>query len=204
VVIDAAAGFASLAAGDTPAVVSLHATKILGTGEGGLVISRDRSTVDRVRTASNFGFDASRQATIGATNAKMSEYHAALGHAALDAWDEDLAAWMAAARVYADAIAPSNRVRLQAGFGQEWVSSTCVLHTPDSSALRIEAALTQAGIETRRWWGKGAHAQAATAHFPRSHLPATEALIDSTIAVPFYRDIDRADIRRIAGIVLNA
>ena len=202
--IDAAAGFASLAAGDTPAVVSLHATKILGTGEGGLVISRDRSIVHRVRRASNFGFDASRQVTIGATNAKMSEYHAALGHAALDAWNEDRAEWMAAARAYAGALAPSNRVRLQEGFGEKWVSTTCVLHVPDSSTLRIEAALAEAGVETRRWWGKGAHVQPATAHFPRGHLSATQALVDSTIAVPFYRDIDHADIRRIAGIVLNA
>src|SRR5262245_25524724 len=204
VVIDAAAGFDSLVPGDTPAVVSLHATKILGTGEGGLVISRDASIVHRVRRASNFGLDPNRQATIGATNAKMSEYHAALGHAALDDWDEDRAAWMAAARAYAGAFAASNRLQLQDGFGEKWVSSTCVLHAPDSSVARIETALSDAGIETRRWWGKGAQTHAVTERFPRARLPATQALADSTIAVPFYRDMDHAEIQRVGEIVLSA
>jgi dTDP-4-amino-4,6-dideoxygalactose transaminase len=43
VVIDAAAGFSSLKPGAAPAVVSLHATKVLGSGEGGFVICSDPS-----------------------------------------------------------------------------------------------------------------------------------------------------------------
>src|SRR5229473_7959802 len=70
VVIDAAAGFDALVPGETPAVVSLHATKVLGTGEGGFVVCANPSIVRGVRTASNFGFESSRQATVGATNAK--------------------------------------------------------------------------------------------------------------------------------------
>ena len=38
VVIDAAAGFDALVPGAVPAVVSLHATKVLGAGEGGFVV----------------------------------------------------------------------------------------------------------------------------------------------------------------------
>lgn len=38
VVIDAAAGFDSAAPTGTPAVVSLHATKVLGSGEGGFIL----------------------------------------------------------------------------------------------------------------------------------------------------------------------
>ena len=80
VVIDSAAGFDSLIPGATPAVVSLHATKVLGTGEGGLVVCTDPSIVRDVRTTSNFGLDPDRKATVPATNAKFSEYHAAVGH----------------------------------------------------------------------------------------------------------------------------
>jgi dTDP-4-amino-4,6-dideoxygalactose transaminase len=43
VVIDAAAAFDSLQVGETPAVVSLHATKVFGVGEGGFVACRDAS-----------------------------------------------------------------------------------------------------------------------------------------------------------------
>jgi dTDP-4-amino-4,6-dideoxygalactose transaminase len=40
VVIDAAAGFDALDPGDLPCVVSLHATKALGCGEGGFLVCR--------------------------------------------------------------------------------------------------------------------------------------------------------------------
>ncbi len=204
VTIDAAAGFASLDPGATPAVVSLHATKVLGTGEGGFVVSTDAALVRRIRIKSTFGLDAARQATVAATNAKMSEYHAAVGHAALDEWTGTRAEWIAAARAYRDVLSPSNRIRLQDGFGEPWVSSTCVLRAADSAAARIEAALAAAGIETRLWWGKGAHAHPATAQFPRTALPVTDMLAASTFAVPFYRDLGSGEIEKIAEVMLAA
>ncbi len=45
VVIDAAAGFDLLQIGLCPAVVSLHATKIIGVGEGGFVACRDMALI---------------------------------------------------------------------------------------------------------------------------------------------------------------
>jgi len=84
VVIDAAAAFDSLRATSIPAVVSLHATKILGTGEGGYVVSADSELTSEIRRRSNFGFRGSRTAAVGATNAKLSEYAAAVGVASPD------------------------------------------------------------------------------------------------------------------------
>ena len=97
VVIDAAAAFDSLQIGIAPAVVSLHATKVLGVGEGAFIASRDSAIIRAVRQRSNFGFTAGRHAEVTAFNAKLSEYHAAVGLAALDAWTEARAEWMAVA-----------------------------------------------------------------------------------------------------------
>jgi dTDP-4-amino-4,6-dideoxygalactose transaminase len=185
-------------------VVSLHATKVLGTGEGGFVVCADPAIIRAVRRTSNFGLDGHRQATVAATNAKMSEYHAAIGHAALDDWIQARGEWMAVAGAYRRALARSNRVRLQDGFGESWVSSTCVLRVADSAAARIEEALATAAIETRRWWGKGAHVHPATAHFSKAPLPVTETLAEATIGVPFYRDLGADEIQRVAAIALAA
>lgn len=204
VVIDAAAGFDSLVPSAVPAVVSLHATKVLGTGEGGFVISTDSSIAPAVRMRSNFGFDGSRQAQAAAYNAKLSEYHAAIGLAALDDWDQTRAEWNDAANAYRRALRESNLVRLQRGFGESWISSTCLLRFAKPAADRIEQLLAGAGIETRRWWNTGAHAHPATASFPRTAVPVTDALADSTLAVPFYRDIKAAEIDRVAEAVLAA
>lgn len=196
IVIDAAAGFDALKPGKTPAVVSLHATKVLGVGEGGFVVCEDARVIRDVKTRSNFGFAGTREAKVPSINAKLSEYHAALGHAALDEWHEARAEWMVAAGRYRRAIAGTNQVRLQPGFGASWVASSCVLHL-NYSAERAERALATARIETRRWWGRGAHAHEATMTLPRGALPVTQSLAETTIAVPFFRDLNRVTVEQV-------
>jgi len=200
--IDAAAGFDSVVPGATPAVVSLHATKVLGAGEGGFVVSRDTALIREIRTRANFGFRGSRQALVAGTNAKLSEYHAAVGHAALDEWQEARAEWLAVAQQYRSALSTSDDVRLQPEFGKTWVTSTCVLHFRAPAADAAERALDRAEIGTRRWWGGGAHAHPATEVYPRAPLPVTEILAASTLGVPFSRDLAVSDIGRITSIVL--
>jgi dTDP-4-amino-4,6-dideoxygalactose transaminase len=204
VVIDAAAGFDSVVPSRTPAVVSLHATKVLGIGEGGFLISADASLAKAVQVRANFGFVATREAATPAINAKLSEYHAAVGLAALDRWEETRQEWIAVAGEYRDFLPESNRLRFQEGFGQSWITSTCLVHFLSSNSAEAEAQLSEAGIETRRWWGQGAHAHPAMASFPRTALPATELLARSTLAVPFHPDLDRSDIQRISAIILDA
>ena len=201
VVIDAAAAFDSLIPGVVPSVVSLHATKVLGIGEGGCIVSVDTGLIKDLRARANFGFFGSREALVPAINAKLSEYHAAIGLAALEEWAAVRAEWMQVARAYGDAFAGSNRIGLQRGFGNTWVTSTCVLDIADAGAERVERALAAAQIETRRWWGQGAHAHPATAQLPRAPVSVTEGLARSTIGVPFYRDLDLATIQWIADCV---
>jgi dTDP-4-amino-4,6-dideoxygalactose transaminase len=204
VVIDAAAGFDSVVPSAVPSVVSLHATKVLGTGEGGFIISTDAAVRRAVRMRSNFGFEGTRQAQAAAFNAKLSEYQAAVGHAALDEWDQARADWTDAANLYRNALGRATGVHMQQGFGETWISSTCLLSFVQPAADRIEQSLTDCDIETRRWWGSGAHAHRATASFPRTAVPTTDALARSTLAVPFYRDIGAAEISSVAEFVLAA
>jgi dTDP-4-amino-4,6-dideoxygalactose transaminase len=204
VVIDAAAAVDSVIPCAVPSVVSLHATKALGTGEGGFVISTDVSIRPAIWMRANFGFDGSRRAQVAAFNAKLSEYHAAVGHAALDEWDQARAEWMNAANAYRHALGGANSVHLQRGFGETWISSTCLLGFARPAADQVGQLLADDGIDTRRWWGTGAHTHPATASFPRAAMPVTDALVRSTLAVPFYRDINAAEISRVARVVLAA
>lgn len=202
VVIDAAAGFDAITPCAVPAVVSLHATKVFGVGEGGFVMSTDPAIIRDIRNRSNFGFAGTREAAVTAINAKLSEYHAAVGLAALDEWADVRSEWMALAQAYRDALPESNRLRFQDGFGQSWITSTCVVRLAESGAAQTESALAQAGIESRRWWGKGAHAHPATVAFPRAPLLATETLANSTIAIPFFRELGSHEIHRVAEGIL--
>ena len=204
VVIDAAAGFDSLQVGRCPAVVSLHATKVIGVGEGGFVASRDAALIQSVRERSNFGFHGGRNAESAAMNAKLSEYHAAVGLAALDAWSETRAEWMAVAGHYRRALSGSNVINLQPGFGEAWISSTCVVSIAERARDRVMSELATAGSDTRMWWGNGVHRERAMAQYPRGPLPVTETLASSTLGLPLYRDIAERDVHHIVATMLRA
>lgn len=70
--------------GEDPVCYSLHATKNLSTGEGGLVVFQNAADHEKARRLSNFGFDETR-GTIDCrgTNAKLDEWRCAMLLAAL-------------------------------------------------------------------------------------------------------------------------
>ena len=201
VVIDAAAGFDTVVATGTPTVVSLHATKVLGAGEGGFVLCDNRDLVADIRRRMNFGFRGSREAVVPAINAKLSEYHAAVGHASLDEWHRARAEWLRVAGRYRDALHRSSVARVYDGFGETWVSSVCVLSLTGTDAGRLEQRLATAAVETRRWYGDGAHAHRSTSAYPRAPVPVTEELSRITLGIPMFRDLTPADVDRVVEYI---
>lgn len=199
VVIDAAAGFDALRPGRVPAVVSMHATKILAAGEGGFVIARDKALIVEVERRSNFGFMGGREARVAATNAKMGEYNAAVALASLDAWPETRVRFAGIAQTYARQIRRIPGVSLQPGLGINWVTATIVVtfspqHPPTADIVN---ELAELGVATRRWWCRGLHEELAFAECPRGRLEATTSLADRTLGLPCYPDMTRADVGRV-------
>ncbi len=200
VVIDAAAAFDTLAAngpmpvGACPAVVSLHATKVFGVGEGGAILWRDPAALGRVRALSQFGFRGTREAILPGVNAKLSEYTAAVGLAGLDEWPATRARWDAVTARYAAGL-PAG-LTLPPSFGRSWVSSTLSVLWPEARP-DLGAALAASGVGTLRWWGDGCHAQPAFRHYPREHLPVTELFAARAIGLPFWPDLAPEQIDRV-------
>ncbi|MBB4286447.1 aminotransferase class I/II-fold pyridoxal phosphate-dependent enzyme [Roseospira goensis] len=188
VIVDAAAGFDTWTACDIPAVVSLHATKALGAGEGGLVVATDTALLDRIRPIVNFGFSGLAVAQAHAFNGKLSEYGAAVALAALDAWPDTRASWRDAAALYAPLLARNDLVT-QAGFGQRWVGSVLVVRLPDHDARAVEAGLGTHGILTRRWWPLALHEHPAFAACPWDSTEHGGRLARQCLGLPFFRDI---------------
>jgi dTDP-4-amino-4,6-dideoxygalactose transaminase len=201
VVIDAAAGHDALVAGDSPAAVSLHATKILGAGEGGYVVCRRPELITAIRQRSNFGFYGSRNAELVGGNAKMSEYHAAVGLAAMDSYAVDTGSFRSVVNAYRGCLAERCDISFQPAFGAGWIASTCVARFAGDDCRRIGAHLFDAGIDSRGWWGFGVHSQKAFADLPRLPLPVTELLAVETLGLPCYVDMTEADVARVCKVL---
>lgn len=87
-IFDSAAAFGAKYPGDnqTPGIAqiySFHVTKTMGIGEGAMVFCPDRDLQKRVQTLSNFGLDENSVVLNPGTNAKMSDFQAAVGLACL-------------------------------------------------------------------------------------------------------------------------
>jgi dTDP-4-amino-4,6-dideoxygalactose transaminase len=186
VAIDAAAGFDTAPVCALPAMVSLHATKIVGAGEGGLVLTRDSDLRKRVQAASNFGFQGDRCSRGVALNAKMSEYHAAVALTSLEQWPRIRRRHAAVMQWYRDGIAEIPGAALPPGYGSGWVTGTTSVVLPEGVLPRVCRALTGQGIETRQWWEQGCHAQSAFAGYPRDPLPVTESLGRRVLGLPHF------------------
>jgi dTDP-4-amino-4,6-dideoxygalactose transaminase len=195
VVLDAAPGFDGARVGNLLSVVSLHATKVLGVGEGGFVMSSDPALVASVRLKANFGFTGSREAQTPATNGKLSEYAAAIGLAGLDEWTARRDAFQAVALRYCENLADLPGAALPAGWGRDWVSTTCVVRLDDPAAtMPVLESLHMASAETRAWWGRGMHTHRAFADCPKLPLPVTERLAQTVLGLPFYIDMTNDEI----------
>ncbi len=204
VVIDAAAMFDTIGHGRVPAVVSLHATKVLGVGEGGFVVGSDAAFIQELHRRANFGFWGSREATVRSCNGKMSEYAAAVGLAAFDTRAQTRADFARVAAAYRAALDGQIKVQLQEGFGQRWVSSTVLVATEDAGAEAIGQALASHRIGTRRWWGGGLHRHGAFAKYPRGATEQTEELADRVIGLPCWRDLPNDKIKQICALAIAA
>ncbi|WP_270936524.1 DegT/DnrJ/EryC1/StrS family aminotransferase [Falsiroseomonas oryzae] len=205
VVIDAAAAFDGLRVGMAPAVVSMHATKTVCAGEGGFVATRDADLARRVKRTANFGFFGARIAEVAGLNAKLSEYHAAVGLASLDQWPTRRGDYMAAGIALRAGLEPLGCGFLP-GFGEAWVSSSCVLRLPPGRrAAEVAVALGLDGVGTRAWWGAGCHASPAFAPCPvAEELRTTARLAETTLGLPFFPDLQAPDVARIVTAMDSA
>ena len=200
VIIDCAASFdtvtsvASARPGKSPIMISLHATKVIGTGEGGLVLSTDERVMNRFHRICNFGVWDSPEGQILGYNGKLSEYHAAVGLAALDGWERRRESLAALTRRYATALAQRSVTTLP-HYANGWVSCYCNVAVDDAAGtiLRLE----KAGIATRRWWQSGVHRQRAYRPFGRDDLPVTDDLGSHVFGLPFFHDMTDAQFERV-------
>lgn len=209
VVIDCAASFDTVATiphaavGKTPIMISLHATKVFGVGEGGLVLSTDENLIRRFNQVCNFGVWDSPAGQILGYNGKLNEYNAAVGLAMLGTWEARRQRLVRLTSEYAKRLAAVGTVTLLPGYGDGWVSCYCNVRT-DAPAAPIIERLRALGVETRRWWQSGVHVQKAYEHFQQDPLETTNQLANRVFGIPFFHDLSDAQVDRVVASLETA
>lgn len=178
-------------------VFSLHATKVLGIGEGAVVVFGDPDRARRFGEYTVLGFSDRRESDFVGTNAKLSEMAAAYGLAALDEWASELVEWQAARSLAAEAertLGIGSVCSTYPGVSPYWIVD---LGAADRAAACVDA-LTFAGIGTRRWWPMPCTRMRAFAgEWGRLPTPVSDRLSVTTVGLPFFRDLTTSDVERI-------
>lgn len=216
VVIDAAAAYGSqwLHGAEGTLVFSLHTTKSLPAGEGGLVVSTRPGLAAKVRQLSNFGINldpaaglpVGTLASLG-SNAKMSEYHAAIGLISLQKWELH-----AQRRRYLQADfmceidkSSNHRLRWQAqGEGGPLMAPTLLCaRLPDAPArATLEQACQQARIMTRRWYQPLLqHMDVLQQRCLSLETPNALMLAQTLLGVPFFLGMAQEQRQRVCGVI---
>jgi len=202
VVIDAAASLGAPNLGlehlnsESAIVFSLHATKVLGSGEGGVVVFGSPEFAAEFRAWTNFGFSGTRESKIVGTNAKMSESQACFAHAALDSWAIEKEEWLVARGLVEGA---QERLGLRGPpnhsnpINPYWV----VRFEDQRTTMAVEATLAKEGIQTRRWWSRGCHRMEAFKGFGPGPFTTTNEAAETSLGLPMYRGISITDVEKI-------
>ena len=195
VVVDGAGMFVEIECANTPLVVSLHTTKCFGMGEGGFIASRDQGLMKEIASRRNFGMmGLERLSYFVGTNAKLSEYSAAVGLAQLDYWPTKYAILIEKAKLYKQLLDQIQGVRLLPGYGENWFGGNLIIEFEKPIAKEAAEFLHKNNIETKFWWRQGCHKQEAYKTFGSDPLPNTKILAASTLGIPFSVTLSNEDI----------
>lgn len=203
VIIDAAGGIGAQSLVENITVVfSLHATKPIPAGEGGLVVTGKAQVAAKIKAMSDFGI-GSIGPCLG-TNAKLSEYHAAVGLASLETWTTQSQTRQALYSFYRESLVLKcgTQLAFQANRGHVAPCIFPILLPSSKARDEVEAACKEQGIGTRRWY------LPLIQHLPMlsevqaaGSIENAHSIASRLLGLPFYIDLKHQDIERIAGVI---
>jgi dTDP-4-amino-4,6-dideoxygalactose transaminase len=203
VVVDYAAGVTSISDVSTiPLCISMHATKVLGIGEGGAIISSQQDKVERWTAMTGFGFSPQyRESLMVGGNYRLDEYSCAVGLAALQELDVKIEKLFTVANLYEPLIRQSGMKFLE-GFGKSWISSTLnVIFDGHTMAKAATSRLDKESIPWRHWWGLGTHTHPAFKKFQQSDLGTTDRISPTVVGLPFHTYLSTEEIFRVGRLL---
>lgn len=171
-------------------VFSFHATKFVTTGEGGAATTNDDGLAARLRLMRNFGFAGYDNVVSVGTNAKMSEFAAAVGLTSLAGMAETMEANGRNHALYSKLLAGARGLEVMpydpaTSPNYQYVIVEIEAAETGISRDTLQAVLRAENILARRYFYPGCHRMEPYRRRPdRRSLPATERLAETVLALP--------------------
>ena len=186
---------------------SMHASKLLNGFEGGYVTTNNEELAVRLTRMRTFGFvGPDSVGDESGMNAKLCEFHAAMGLANLDRLEDTVSENEKKYRIYADLIENISGLEL-VRFDETNRSSfkNIVFRVNDDWPLTRDEfvkVLNAEKVLSRAYYSPPLHLKPMQYPFVPTELPVTESLADQFITMPCGAFVTEADIQDIMSLLV--
>ena len=175
-------------------VFSCSPTKVVTSGEGGIVATNDGELAQKIRVGRNYGDDGSYDCAFEGINARMSELHAVLGLASLEMADTNIAHRLRLFQLYKQRLEQLPGIRFQEttpGGVSNGVYFSIIIDPVRFNLTRDQLyhALKAEHVDTRRYYHPPLHQQKVNASLAAKYqgkLPHTEHIANNSLTLPVY------------------
>jgi len=187
---------------------SFFPTKVMTTGEGGMITTKSKELYDIARSIKEFGrrvdgAGSSRliqDRTDGGVNGKMSEITSVLGLLECDRVEKRVAKRTSLVRAYAKLLDPRYYEVVCQKEGR-CAYYKCIVHVKAGDREKLRAYAKERDIAfTGEVYFKGVHEMPAYEHAP-TNLPNTEWVCANHVCPPLYPEMSEADVERVCGVM---
>lgn len=195
-------GKSLLTFGDVTAT-SLHATKLLNTGEGGGCITTDTELDKKIKRIRFFGHSDDKTDIVeDGFNGKLTEIHAALGLANLNYYDAVLNDRKAKYLLYKDKLQQVPNITFQdITAGETNYSYFPIIFETEEQLLHVESILKSNNIVPRRYFYPSVNTFTKVVSY--QPCPISEDISKRILCLPLYFDLSKEDVIRIIDLIIK-
>ena len=212
-ILDAAHGFGARYHGQQVGgqadahIFSLSPTKLLITGEGGIVATNDDALAEKIIMGREYGNSGNYDSAFAGLNARMPEFNALMGLRSLQRLEDAAVTRNQSADLYQEMLGHLPGVNFQEVRPGNRCSYKDLSITFDPALFgmtrdELAQALAAENIDTRKYYEPPVHRQTAYAHFYDGRtLPNTEWLAGNSLSFPMWSDMQSQIVMRICEAV---
>lgn len=177
---------------------SFHATKLFHTIEGGACFSKDDEINNKINSLKKFG-EANKEYQYIGTNAKMSEFNAAMGLANLKYIEKIIKERKKICDLYDKLLyRVVKRPSVRSNTEQNYIYYPIILRN-EQEVIRVIKKLNSEGINPRRYF----YPSLNTLKFVKQEgmCPISEEISKKILCLPLYNGLTENDIKKICKII---
>lgn len=179
-------------------ILSLHATKLYHTIEGGAIYSNDSNTMSDMRVKKNFGYQNYQILDIG-INSKMSEFNAAMGMCVLEDIDTILSDRKESCELYNSLITNDKVRKLNINENLEWnYSYYPIIFDTEENLLKSIEKLNMSNIYPRRYFYPSLN---TLSYLKAKKMKNSEDISSRIMCLPLFYGLDKGIVETIAKII---